>query len=173
MSCDQVIPSQCSIVLAHWTNKTHSLLLYFGQLTDCWDWTRRTQLCLLDFSATFFYEYTVVQMQELFCLNLDSIYVFVFSTFYVRKSINYISTLYIITWLNNTVSLPDSPIATLGPLACSCDAPSLLQLHKRTQRAFNWLQCITIGGGIWRSGKHRIRPCRWQLKAMWASIPIG
>ena len=39
----------------------------------------------------------------------------------------------------NTVSLPDSPIATLGqgPLACRCDALSLLQLHKRTQRAFN------------------------------------
>ena len=75
----------------------------------------------------------------------------------------------------NTVSLPDSPIATLGqgPLACSCDAPSLLQLHKRKQRAFNWLQCIPIGGGIWRSGKHRIGPCRQQLKAMWASIPIG
>ena len=76
---------------------------------------------------------------------------------------------------SNTVSLPDSPIATLGqgPLACSCDAPSLLQLHKRTHRAFNWLQCTPIGGVIWRSGKHRIGPCRRQLKAVWASIPIG
>ena len=69
----------------------------------------------------------------------------------------------------NTVSLPDSPIATLGqgPLACSCDEPSLLQLHKRTQRAFNWLQCIPIGGGIWRSGKHRIGPCRRKL-TLWS-----
>jgi len=73
-----------------------------------------------------------------------------------------------VTCVRNTVSLPDSPIAVLGqgPLACSCDAPSLLQLHKRTQRAFNWLQCIPIGGGIWRSGKQRIRPCRRQLKGI-------
>ena len=43
------------------------------------------------------------------------------------------------TSLNNTVSLPERPGATLGqgPKASSCDAPRLLQLHKRTQRAFN------------------------------------
>ena len=39
----------------------------------------------------------------------------------------------------NTLSLPKRPGATLGqgPVACSWDASRLLQLHKRTQRAFN------------------------------------
>ena len=41
--------------------------------------------------------------------------------------------------VRNTLSLPKRPGATLGqgPVACSWDAPRLLQLHKRTQRAFN------------------------------------
>ena len=64
------------------------------------------------------------------------------------------------------LKLAKRPGATLGqgPVACSWDAPRLLQLHKRMQRAFNWLQCIPIGGGIWRSWKHRIRLCRRLFK---------
>ena len=66
--------------------------------------------------------------------------------------------------ITNTVSLPECPIATLGQGPWRPVVTSLLQLHKRTQRAFNWLQCIPISGGIWRSWKHRIGPCRRHLK---------